>query len=485
MNRGSYSITALICIVLITLLLGGCGKSTIDNFFIEGQGDKFTFEKFINSVNINRKSIIENPKSLDISIYTFDFNDERDMFTNEDIEILTAYKDSTNLTKDEAIIDVEIAFNLLKYSYGAYEYFGGDKVFANAEKNIIKSIKSVNVYEILYGNFERIFANELKFINDGHFTVGYSKLCNYKHMYTCTEYVPIYEKNNFYINYKDGTKAKIISINDDNNLNNYIKPTINDEGQISYGLISLFDNNDEAEIINTMIVKYENKEETVVLKWNMTKVREASKDEPVYEKKVIDGIPVYCVYEMYGDENLLKKFSDSAFGAREEKVFIVDLRGNGGGTDLYANNWFLNYTGNYPDKPISSAYKITNVGIGMDIKECEYLTAEEIKLAEKGKWNIGENKGVWVENDNLIIVLIDKNVASAGEDMIANLSYLVSGNSGKCLPNSGMYLNYGYGIILNNDGKNIDGIGFLPDLWVPASQALELAFKMIEFYQLN
>jgi len=62
---------------------------------------------------------------------------------------------------------------------------------------------------------------------------------------------------------------------------------------------------------------------------------------------------------------------------------------------------------------------------------------------------------------------------------------LVSGNSGKCLPNSGMYLNYGYGIILNNDGKNIDGIGFLPDLWVPASQALELAFKMIEFYQLN
>ena len=499
-NKSNNCITLLICIVLTMFLLGGCSKRAVEGFYIEGQGDLQTFEKLKNEVNINRKKAIENSKSIDISKYTPDFNDELGAFSEEEIKNLVTYKDFTEVTIQEAIEDIETAFNMLKCSYGAYEYFGGDEVFDKSKENIIKKIESISSDRVRADNFSRIFAQELKFIQDGHFAIGYDNLCDYKYMHISSEYVPVYEKGKFYIEYKEGTKAEIISINNDKNLENYIKLTINDNGELCYGLISLFENKDKTEVSSNMVVKYDNKEEIIELKWNITNSRNINKNEPIYEHKIIDGIPVYCIYGMYGDENLLTEFSDSAINAKEEKIFIIDLRGNFGGTDRYADNWFLNYTGKYPDKPISSGFKITNLGIGMNLKESENLTAEEIVLAEKGKWNIKKGTGTWVENENLIIVLIDNNVVSAGEDMIANLRtmenvifigsnsaglYLSAANSGKYLPLSGMYICYGYGIILNNDGRNIDGIGFLPDIWVEPSQSLDLVLKMIKIYNLK
>lgn len=500
MKKSNYHVILFVCIAVIIFLQYGCSKSIVEDFHIEGYGNIQTFEKLKNKINEDRKEIIENSKLIDISKYTADFKNEIDMFSNEEIKNITTYKNSNNVTKEEAIKDIETAFKLLKYSYGAYEYFGGDKAFEKAEKNIINKIKSINNDNMTHNRLERLFVDEMKFIKDGHFIVGYSKPCDYQYMYICSEYIPIYEKGNFYIEYKNGVKAQIVSINDDKEIDNYIKFTINDDGEICYGFISLFENNDIIEIINNMVVMYDNIEEDIQIKWNKAYDRDISKNESIYEKKIIDGISVYCLNEMFGDENLLKEFSDSAFEAKKEKIFIIDLRGNGGGLDLYANNWFFNYTGEYPNKPISSAFKITNIGVGMNIKESEYLTEQQIELSENGKWDISKNKGKWVENENLIIVLIDKNVASAGEDMIANLRtmenvifvgsnsagcYLSAGNSAKYLPKSGLYINYGYGFILDNEGKSIDGIGFLPDLWVLPSEALERTLKMIEFYNLK
>ena len=70
-------------------------------------------------------------------------------------------------------------------------------------------------------------------------------------------------------------------------------------------MITLFENKDKTEVSNNMVVKYDNKEEIIELKWNTTNSRNINKNKPIYIKKIIDGIPVYCIYGMYGDENLL------------------------------------------------------------------------------------------------------------------------------------------------------------------------------------
>lgn len=142
MKKYNFYIILIICIVLI---LNGCSKK-IRDFYIEGYGDIQVFEKLINKVNIKRQESIINSRPIDISKYTSDFKNEVDAFSDNDVKSLITYRNPVVVTKDEAIKDIKIAFKLLKYSYGAYEYFGGDIVF---EKVIVQMMLSRKIYLLL------------------------------------------------------------------------------------------------------------------------------------------------------------------------------------------------------------------------------------------------------------------------------------------------------------------------------------------------
>ena len=88
------------------------------------------FHTFLDAVNERRRAVIEDGEPLDVSDWTPAFADQNTTFTDGEMELLlTPHGPEENLTMEQAREDVETAFTLLRTTYGAYEYFGGDQVF--------------------------------------------------------------------------------------------------------------------------------------------------------------------------------------------------------------------------------------------------------------------------------------------------------------------------------------------------------------------
>lgn len=130
----------IIVLLIITVIFGGCTNAVYEGFHIEKQGDLQAFNNLKSEVNANRKAIIESSEPIDISKYTPDFKDDLHMFSEDEIKNLVEPKEMKNITKQEVKDDVEVAFNMLKYSYGAYEYFGGDEAFNKAKEDVLKKL---------------------------------------------------------------------------------------------------------------------------------------------------------------------------------------------------------------------------------------------------------------------------------------------------------------------------------------------------------
>lgn len=318
----------------------------------------------------------------------------------------------------------------------------------------------------------------------------------------CKDYIFTYENGKCYTEY-EGDRVQVLSINEDENLENYIKPTIIETGEICYGLFSLFTVTEAADARTVMKIKHKFKTKDVDINWQQDE-RINLKGEIVYEKNIIDGIPIYSIRQMFGDESLLYKFKLSGLEAKEEDTIIIDLRGNRGGSDGYPTDWFNFYTGHYSEYPSSFGHKWTD----LSIKASEELNPDVRKLLSKsefdnmlnGKWSLYSSLGKWTENDNNVIVLIDKAVASSGETMIRilrtmdNVVFVGSNSLGctlvlnqnyKSLPNSGTEMYFGLGLMLTDDGENRDVTGYMPDIWVNSKDALDLALKMCSFYDIK
>lgn len=83
-------------------------------------------------------------------------------------EILKKKERNVNISKEEFCSDVEVLFDELKNSYGAYDYFG-EEAFLNAKQAILEKANGAYDFETLetfmIGEFSR-------FIKDGHFSIN-------------------------------------------------------------------------------------------------------------------------------------------------------------------------------------------------------------------------------------------------------------------------------------------------------------------------
>ena len=58
--------------------------------------------------------------------------------------LLTPHGPEENLTMEQAREDVETAFTLLRTTYGAYEYFGGDQVFDGLREDALARLEEAD-----------------------------------------------------------------------------------------------------------------------------------------------------------------------------------------------------------------------------------------------------------------------------------------------------------------------------------------------------
>lgn len=475
------------------------------------------FKTYIKKVNEERKEKVQSElDNFDTTHFTPDYPDEVNVFSQEEIDNFLKERDSGAVTKVEAIEDIETLFKLYKYTYAGYDYFGGDSTYNEAKKNIIKDIENFSKEEISGKELLQIIKPYMDFIQDGHHSIfatnqgKYSdaiKLCNPYRMYNNEEYDINFKDGKYYISVNN-KELLIESFADDTNLEKYIKTTISDSGKLCHGLVSLFTSEVNANEYSQIKVVDGDRKTTINITWNFCKNMPVNYDK-VFEKNIVNGIPVYSIHTLSAknsdDLMLLDKFSESAIESKKNKIFIIDFRGNGGGNDSYARNWFYYYTDSYPITPIQALTKSTPLYLSYIEKELSIYgitpTENQKYSSANGKWDrYISNESKWFDNENTIIVLMDYNSASSSEIMIRFLKYLdnvvfIGCNSrgaqlignvcNKYLPNSGLAAYYGHTLFFNDNTENIDGKGYMPDIWVSPSEALDRVIKLCEYYKLK
>lgn len=228
------------------------------------------------------------------------------------------------------------------------------------------------------------------------------------------------------------------------------------------------------------------------------------------EVKIIENRRMYTLSE---DEDDLKRFMDEAKDLKDEKVIILDIRSNSGGSDHYPMNWIKNYTGHKPTftKVNSKIYTDTTIKL-LDnhipnIKDSEIeknvkkMRNEIINSDYFPGWtDIDSNDYKVIDNDNLVIVITDSNIASSGESFVNYLRQLknvifIGENTGgimlmldnynSYLPNSKLLVRAGIGLDLEPDLTSTEEKGYLPDLWVNPNIAVNRVLRFIKNYKLK
>ena len=400
------------------------------------------------------------------------------------------------LSHEEIAGELDVLFDLLKYGYAAYQYFGGDDAFGAVKQSMLTELALMEnpVSGEAYVN-ELLVPHLTDLIIDSHFAVGDRGFGAVKRLYLNEEYV-INKIGNDFLTEIDGRMYKIININPGMEC---LLPTLTRDGEFAwaFGFTGEYDLGES---------KIDVELEDVETKEKMTRTVELPREsreyinslsEDFYAVKDVNSIKVLENRRLYTSgkndpQPPFDEFTETGTRLRDEPVLILDMRFHRGGDTTPAVEWIRNYTGQMPsfstystaDLQTKTSYEI-NPGI-----------ASSPPVAPKWEqYNYAAPS--YIQNDNLLIVLVDNMIASAGEGFVSCLRQLdnvvfvgtntygclVTGNVGRVqLPISGQWIQFGTKLNIRPDLSQIEGIGFMPDLWVPPGESLERVVKFAERY---
>ncbi|HVI40351.1 MAG TPA: S41 family peptidase [Anaerovoracaceae bacterium] len=470
--------------LMFMLLFSGIPAS-----FAASDGDAGdTFFTIQENANTQRKAIIQTGQSVAAKAYMGQRLDS--LLSAQEIQALASqrYGKKDTLTVEEALQDVDTLFRTYKSAYGLYYYFG-ESAFSDAEATIIKELNKKQ--SIHTNDLEKLIGRNLLFMRDAHSRVGgYLPTVEggYVKKYHYASNIYLQKDETGYFRIKSGEQWYLTAVNGNSQIAPYVKPCIQADGSITYGLGQLFKDAAQAKSIKTITFSTANgKSKTEKIKWTLGEnYAKSSIHTPDYSYSTKSGVPIVTIRSMKGDARQLNDFVNSGKTLRGKKTVIIDIRSNGGGNNAYPDNWFKNFTGALPQ------LRMTHI-------RNESALAQALGNGSAKGWISNSKAGRFVPNKTNIIVLIDSNAGSAGESMIMNLrtlenvvfigsnsaGFLIGANQlDLSLPISGMPVTITQGIHFIEGGENRDGIGFEPDIWVNPKDALTLALKMVEYYNL-
>lgn len=409
------------------------------------------------------------------------------------------------ISRQNAVEDINYLFDSLKYSYAGYQYFGGDEAFLNAREKILLEISKHNQNLHISELADSVIRN-LSFIQDAHFRIGSQG--TYKNYYylDSDQYVLYKDDNGFFTTFND-ERFYVIEAGD-SRYEDFIKPTITKNGEAAY-TFGMIDHNTECRIEVCFSNGSRQFEKTVDLSYKPPR----DFDKTGYRKYFKSGIPILVNRRMApksdkSDE--LDAFVNDAVSFNNYRISVIDIRGNSGGYSIYPMEWYKNVTGRQPSaaKIICELNTILTLQHKLAFCEKNIIADKESKISELNdavlKIRTGEAKEGWNEiylskeekypSRSVVIVLLDKNIASSGEEFVQYLrsfeniifigtntmgAQLIGSNSDWLLPNSGMEVFCGTSLVLPPSLKNIDGLGYQPDFWISAEDILDRTIKFI------
>ncbi len=200
---------------LSLLCLAGC--SSVENL---------TFEELMEEVNAKHQEV--EIVDVDISDYIGDLVDDEQRnqyYLNHTQE---TYDPKKMLTQQQAMEDVTYLFDAFHDCYGPYEYFGGAKVFDEAEEKIKGELQKQE--SIKSEDFEKILLQELKFVKDAHFGINMQRTNPVK--------IPFFFRKTAFQKAEKGYQTtdgkQVKSAEGYDNLDEIMKRSLSKEGELVY-----------------------------------------------------------------------------------------------------------------------------------------------------------------------------------------------------------------------------------------------------------
>ncbi|MBQ0010847.1 MAG: hypothetical protein KBS76_07090 [Ruminococcus sp.] len=393
------------------------------------------------------------------------------------------------LTYDEAVSEIDLCFRMLKCAYGGYYYFGGDEAFDAAKEAIIADLPADG--GIPASLLASLYKKHLAFIVDGHFSIGGSGLVSGN---TSLQYSYYYGKDQAYLKdekgyYKtiDGAKWYFGGFTGSGK-NAEMKLTLLESGDIVYAPV-LWSPSALVNIRDTLVLTRDGSQITEDVKWekHSNYSPTGGGDKLGFKQFDIFDIVYTSVrsFSLNAYDKKLQEFVSTAPGMIGAKAIILDIRGNGGGSTLYAKQWLQSFA-------------------GIMAKACDVWLHRYNPICENARSKVGEEHDEYtvteprkLNNSYPVFILADSNVASAGEDMIhefhcLNNTVVIGSNSRGCmicgnvdtyhLPTSVIQFYFGSSLMFYWVIKNRDGMGLAPDIWCDPSYAFEAIVNMFLKY---
>lgn len=296
--------------------------------------------------------------------------------------ISNALEENPNLEKtvdsistEAAVEDVQFLFDVLQYSYAGYSYFGTEDIWKDRENRIISSIKMHDT-DLTQEELVQILRINLAFIQDSHFKINYASSVIHSEFYYNDTMEIEEDHSGYYV--KDGNqKWYMKSVDDDENVADYVKPSLNVEGKICYYL-GILDTRFYSRV-NVVFQSGDQQHETSIRVSHSEP--QVNQNENAYSYQSIDGIPVITMERMYkkdSEDSSVEEFVESGNIISGQKLAILDLRGNTGGQSWGADAWFRNFTGASQTPQLSTLKLSSRIG-AYELREI-YQTAKEQSL---------------------------------------------------------------------------------------------------------
>ncbi|UCZ53926.1 hypothetical protein LGQ02_03845 [Bacillus shivajii] len=503
------NILHVIIAAFITFFLVGCtglSEDTIEEEAIDN------LEAVLLLVQENRGADIAPDFNVDEFLYDYDQWESTELSEGELEEIRYTGEPHAYITKEEMIEDVETMHRVLKYMYALYEANGGDTTFKNARDDLIDTIheRFDSDDTIHAGALSQLLIEHYSFIRDTHFYIDGQLVTSVNYNLFISEQTSFNKTSNgYFFSTTDG--AKLVSINEEENLEQFLKPSIDENGELVY-TPSLFTEQNEPPTFQFITDMHGEKTEKDVT------LNQVSSQRLMDDSKIIidEEIPQLSLRTfMFYDHSPVSAniFIDSADKLQDEAVWILDIRSNEGGYSHYINEWHRELFGYLPGfgDYILTLYSNTGYHIYEDTEqyyESRGVVADPLSdftgfssilfPLDEPHWGREFYAEKNIKNeDSIIFVLIDEYTASAAEHMVQVMKQVENTilvgtptmgalNSGGALfwelPNSNIVMDVPSTFNYHPEHMKKEGIGLEPDLWINPENAEERIKNFINIH---
>ena len=407
------------------------------------------------------------------------------------------------LSTADAMYDAQAFFDSLRYTYGAYTYFGGDEVFLPIFNEIMDTLAGYDYWDVRdFGNL--IFDSLRPMLRDNHLSFGGHRFSVSADIYVWaspfdrTPYGFRSRLNGLYV-------AEIVG----HDLEDVFRLNIDNTGDMHYIPIIVVRGGAGTRHY-PVTVRYENDDYEIV---DFIRHSPTRRDFSNSRLRREQGIPIVTVRTMgfpastHRGSNAIdaQRFLSFAEELRDEPIVIVDIRSNGGGFGLLSAQWLYLLTGeivpnNFMWLMTRSYHEWQEVIASGTPESMFYIPTDvfrQFSLSEPvGDYhtlNRSPTEGI-VQRDQILILLVDRYTASAGDgfaDRMFNMTntLVVGQNTGGVLhtdlthpnlflPRSGLNFGMGRSINIHPEGHLDEGVGITPDIWVTGN-ALTAVLAML------